>query len=82
MAARRLGAAPRLDFEAMDGAAAAQCLQLPPELWEHIQSFMPLDRRLQARRVSSDFRALVDRGTARGFTQGLSRIRKAKHWSV
>ena len=26
---------------------------------------MPLGRRLQARRVSSDFRALVDRGTAR-----------------
>ena len=26
---------------------------------------MPLGRRLQARRVSSDFRALIDRGTAR-----------------
>ena len=45
--------------------AAAQCPQLPPELWEHIHSFMPLGRRLQACRVSSGFRALVDRGTAR-----------------
>jgi len=43
---------------------ATECPQLPPELWEHIHSFMPLERRLQARRVSSGFRALIDRGTA------------------
>ena len=43
---------------------ATECPQLPPELWEHIHSFMPLGRRLQARSVSSDFRALIDRGTA------------------